>query len=106
MDKDTFLSKIQEIGTCEDEVQRRTMLAELSTEATNLYETNETLTSTNDNLTKDMESLRQANLDLFKMIPNTKTESEQLKDQTGLEPVKEEKILRFEDLFDEKGEIK
>lgn len=106
MDKDTFLSKIQEIGTCEDEVQRRTMLAELSTEATTLYETNETLTSTNDNLNKDMESLRKANMDLFKMVGSTKTESEQVKDQTGMEPAKEDKILRFEDLFDEKGEIK
>ena len=106
MVKEEFLNKIQEIGTCEDEVQRRTMLAELSSEATTLFETNEALTSTNDNLNKDMESLRQANLDLFKMIPTTKTESEQVKDQTGLEPVKEDKILRFEDLFDEKGEIK
>ena len=38
MDKDTFLSKIAEIGTISDEVERRKLLTEVSDEVSKVYD--------------------------------------------------------------------
>ena len=39
MDKDTFLSKITEIGTISDDVERRKVLSEISDEVSKVYDT-------------------------------------------------------------------
>lgn len=77
MDKEQFLEKIKELGTCDDEVERRSILASVSDEVSKVYDANKELTETNTKYVEDMESLRQANMDLFKRIgrpnntPNT-----------------------------------
>lgn len=106
-DKDTFLSKVQEIGTCEDDVQRRTMLAELSEGVSKVYDdysTNQTtITELNNTITKnneDMEKLRQANMSLFLRVGENKTQTQVTKGSTGVDTPEPNK-RKFEDLFKE-----
>ena len=110
MDKNAFLDKIKEIGTCEDEVDRRELLANLSEDVSKVFddltvstETIASLESTIEENNNDMEKLRQANMNLFKRIGTEKTENEKLKDN-GFEEEKPKR--KFEDLFNEKGMIK
>lgn len=105
MDKQTFLDTISQIGTCEDEVQRREMLATLSEEATARYDEIASLTETNNTLTTDNEELRSANMKLFKRIGNPTTEAERIENETGSHAENKEP-RKFEDLFDEKGVLK
>lgn len=71
MDKDTFLEKIKELGTCDDEVERRSILASVSDEVSKVYDTNKELTESNTKYIEDMEKLRQANMDLFLRVGET-----------------------------------
>lgn len=105
MNKSEFLSKVAEIGTCEDEATRREMLAELQDGVSEVYDTNETLTETNATLTGNNEKLREANMKLFLRVGESKDSKDVHKDTTGIEGEQEEK-LKFEDLFDEKGGLK
>lgn len=100
MDKQAFLNKIAEIGTCEDDVARRTLLTELSDEATPIFDDLNSLTEQNNNLTTDNETLRQANMKLFLKVGEQKTP-----DIEQVQGAPKEK-RKFEDLFNEKGEIK
>lgn len=105
MKKSEFTDKIKAIGTCEDEVQRRTLLAELEEDAAKDYDELERLGTENQTLTTANESLRDANMKLFLRVGETKTEEQRKKDETGIEDREKEK-KKFSDLFDEKGEFK
>jgi len=111
MDKETFLNKITEIGTCEDDVQRRTLLTEISDEVSKVYDSADENIKDIDSLKKeieknkeDMEELRKANMGLFKRLGAEKTPGEQKKASTGIDDPDEHR-RKFEDLF-EKGMIK
>lgn len=110
MEKDKILEKITNIGIIEDEIERRSILAELNSDVNNLFTELETNKNTIDELNKniqknnsDMDKLREYNMELFKRLPVDKTEEEKLKDN-GMEEEKSKR--KFEDLFDEKGGIK
>lgn len=105
MKKSEFTDKIREIGTCEDEVQRRTLLAELEEDAAKDYDELERLGTENQTLTTANESLRDANMKLFLRVGESKSDDQRKKDETGIETEKKDK-RKFDDLFDEKGEIK
>ena len=101
MDKDTFLNAIKEIGTLEDDVERRTKLTELSDSLSNLFDENQTLTESNKKYAEDNEKLRTANMQLFLRVGENKP------DETKAEYEEQEKEPRkFEDLFDDKGNLK
>lgn len=102
MDKETFLQRLTDIGTLEDDVQRRTILAELRDEAENLFTTNEALTTSNNKYIEDNEKLREANMKLFLREGVEKKTSV----QDDLPVAKEPEKLKFEDLFNDKGGIK
>ena len=55
MDKDTLISRITEIGTCEDEAHRRELLTQLQDEASADYDRMTELETSNSNLTNDNE---------------------------------------------------
>lgn len=99
MTKDEFLQQVTEIGTCEDLVEVRTKLTDLSDSVSDIFDTNDTLTKENDRLTKDNDKVREDNMKLFLKIsdPDKKPED-------SPEPPKEKR--NFNDLFNEKGEIK
>ena len=105
MDKEKFLEAIKEIGTCEDEVERRTKLTELSESVVNIFDVNTELESKNNTYKEDNEKLREANMQLFLRVGSNKSEEEIIKDNTG---IKEDKVdpRKFSDLFDEKGNLK
>lgn len=95
MDKETFLTRITEIGTCEDDVRRRELLSDLQNESTSIFDRNSELEGNNQKLTKDNEKLREANMKLFLQIGDHKTPEAD---------VEEPKTKReFKDLFNEKG---
>ncbi|MBR0369959.1 MAG: hypothetical protein IJH63_04460 [Methanobrevibacter sp.] len=105
MDKEKFNEIIKAIGTCEDEAERRTMLAELSEATSKVFDENASLTETNKSVIDDNEKLRSANQKLFLMVGADKTDQQRVEDQTGLkEETKEPR--KFENLFNEKGELK
>lgn len=84
MDKEKFLETIKELGTCEDDVERRSMLANISDEVSKVYDTNKELTDTNTKYIEDMEKLRQANMELFLRVGDNKTPAQREHDQTGI----------------------
>lgn len=98
MDKAQFLETIKNIGTCEDDVTRRTMLTELQDEVTSVFDTNEQLTTENNDLRVDNNRLYDENTKLFLRVTVDKDPDDQP------EPPKEKR--KFEDLFNDKGGIK
>lgn len=99
MKKDDFSKLIKEIGSCEDITQVREKLVSLESETLKDYDSFESTSKELEGFKADNEKLRQANMNLFLQIgdPNKK-----------LDPGKkdEPKELKFENLFDEKGELK
>lgn len=104
MDRETFLTRIKEIGTIEDIADLRVKLTELSDDVSVLFETNTNLMEENKKYIDDNEKLRQANMQLFLRVGADKTEEEIKKDSTGIEEEKQPR--KFEDLFDDKGNLK
>ena len=105
MDKQGFLDKLKAIGTSEDEVERRTMLSELTDEVTRVYDENSSLTESNKSYLEDNEKLRSANMQLFLRVGENKTPEEVNQDKTGVKEQAHEP-RRFENLFDDKGGLK
>lgn len=94
MDKDSFIKALTDIGTCEDDVTRRTMLSEFQQEYTVLFDDIEKLTKDNENLVADNEAVRQANMKLFLSM------GEKSEPQTKPETTTREKIEKsFTDLY-------
>lgn len=103
MDKESLISKITEIGTCEDEAHRRELLTALQEDVCKDYDEHETLREANEGLKADNESLRSANMKLFLRMGEKKS-PEEVARAKGEEIPPEKKD--FKDLFDEKGNIK
>jgi len=100
MDKTEFNNKITAIGSCEDDTQRRELLAQLLEEGSSDYDRLTELETSVDTLKQDNEDLRSANMKLFLRVGDSKKPT---KDETDDEPpVKRE----FKNLFNEKGGIK
>ena len=105
MDKQEFLDKLNSIGTTEDDVERRTMLSELTDEVSRIYDENSSLVESNNSYLEDNEKLRSANMQLFLRVGDNKLPKEQQEDDTGIKE-EETEPRKFKDLFDEKGMIK
>lgn len=105
MDKEQLLNLIKDIGTIEDDIERRTKLSNLTDEVTDLYDMKVTLENEKTKFEEDNEKLRQANMELFLKVGSTKTPEEIQKDTTGVD-TEEKKTRKFEDLFDDKGNLK
>lgn len=105
MNKDTFLERIKEIGTLEDMVEARTKLTELSDEVISVFDTNTDLENKNRQYLEDNEKLRSANMQLFLRVGADKTEEEIKTDKVG-KTEEEKEPRKFEDLFDDKGNLK
>lgn len=105
MDKDTFLNKIKEIGTLENEAELRDKLTELTDEILPIFDKETELETENNKYKEDMEKLREANMKLFLRVGSDKTPEEARQESTGVkDEVKEPR--KFEDLFDNEGNLK
>ena len=104
MDKDTFLAKIQELGSMETAEEMRAGLAELQNGVTDIYDSNASLLEQHNHDTIEMEAIRQANMKLFTQLGTEKSPVKQAEEQTGL---KQEAVERrkFENLYNDKGDF-
>lgn len=109
MDKDTFLTKITEIGTISDDVERRKLLTEISDEVSKVYDNVDTLNtsinSLNEELTKrkeENEKVLQENMRLFLRVEDQKSTKQITQEKTGTE--QEPEKLSFDDLFKERND--
>lgn len=105
MDKDTLLNTIKEIGTTEDEVARRTLLASISDEVVKIYDENETnknnITSLNETITKneeEKETLRKANMELFLRVGENKSAKEVNENSTGIKEEEKASYKSYDEL--------
>lgn len=98
--KQEFLDRIQAIGTCEDEVERRTLLSDLSEDGAAIFDDYDAAETARKSAVEDNEKLRAANMKLFLRVGD-KQEPDPV---PGNEPQKEKR--KFESLFNEKGDIK
>lgn len=105
MTKEEILAKIQEAGTTESETDRREILAQLSDCISADYDNFSEVTKQVEQLTNDNETLRSANMKLFLRVGG-KTPEESIKDTAGVETEKPKEKLKFDDLLDDKGELK
>lgn len=97
--KQEMIDYIKSIGTCADDSERLTMLLNLETDMNEVFDQHDQLTQMNANLTSENKKIKEANMALFLKVgqqpepkPNPKPE--------------ENKTLSFENLFNEKGELK
>lgn len=98
--KDDLNTAIQELGNCEDDVTRRTLLVALSDNLNGVFDENQTLTENLETANTDLKKAQDANTELFLRL-GEKREPESSKIEKP-----ETKRRSFEDLFDEKGNIK
>lgn len=104
MERNEVLDVINTIGTCEDEGERRTLLDSLRDEINGVYDENENLTNQNNDLVQANESLRSTNMDMFLQLGEQKSKKDIIKNETGSDSEPEPR--KFEDLFNDKGELK
>jgi hypothetical protein len=71
-----------------------------------IFDEADTLRDANATLEQNNETLRDANMQLFLQVGQQKDPAEVQKGTMGAEPKGEEKKLSFNDLFDERGNIK
>lgn len=105
MDKQGFLDKLKAVGTSEDEVERRTILSELTDEISRVYDENSSLSESNKSYIDDNEKLRSANMQLFLQVGANKTQEEIKENITGVKDDTPEP-RKFEDLFNNEGGLK
>lgn len=110
MTKEEFINIIKDIGCCDDDVSRRTMLTEMSDKVEKIFDdltaNSNTINTLNETISKnneDMEKLRQANMSLFLRVGAEKTPSQIKEDTTGIKEENKEK-RKFEDLFKKESE--
>ena len=99
MDKETFESKIKELGSLESAEEMRAGLAELVQPVSELYDTNANLTEQHDADIKEMEAIRQANMKLFTQIGSQMTPQQQTEEQTGLKQEESHPRRSFDNLL-------
>jgi predicted nuclease with TOPRIM domain len=93
MDKEKFIEKIKEAGLSEDMVMVRGILAEIQDEVSKVFDESVSMKETLTKQNEDMESLRQANMDLFKKLgTNDKP------DETGIKPEEVKVYESYENL--------
>lgn len=100
MDKQQLIQRIQAIGSCESDSDRLELLAQLQDETTADYDRLSQLEEENRQVTSDNEDLRSANMKLFKRLGEQKEPEDPIKNDDGKQKRK------FNDLFNEKGELK
>ena len=97
--QDDFNNKIKEIGGLDDIAKVRAELVGLQDNITGIFDENKQLTEKAGKLETDIAEIRDINNKLFTQITEKKTPE----DNKDTEPPES---LKYENLFDEKGELK
>lgn len=97
--RDELMSRLTDLGTLEDDAERRAIITELTTDLNSVYDANETLTASNKKYEADNKKLQEYNMQLFLKVGNQTKKEEKI-----VEPEKPKR--KYEDLLNDKGEIK
>ena len=106
MDKNELHELIQKVGTTEDEVERRDILAKIDQNIDPLYDERDKALEQAKQLSEDNEKVRAANMKLFTQLGAERSEAELKQEMTGIKEEPEVPKRSFKDLFNEKGELK
>lgn len=93
-----MLQRIQSIGTCEDDAERRTLLANFQTDLETDYDSLDKAQTDNTTYQAEIKKLQENNMKLFLQIGNH--------EKPNVDQDKSKEKRKFEDLFNEKGVLK
>ena len=100
LSKDELFAKLTTVGTTEDAAERRMLLTEITDDLGSVYDANDVLTEANTKFATDNKKLQEYNMQLYlKLGSQTKQEDTVVKTE-------EKPKLKYEDLFNDKGELK
>lgn len=105
MKKEEFNEKIKEIGQLEEIADIRVQLATLSDNMSEIFANTSNLEENNQKLVEENEKLRSANMELFLRVGANKSDEEIKEEKLGKEETEPEP-RRFENLFDDEGNLK
>lgn len=100
MNREELNQVLTDIGTATDDAQRRALITQVTGAVNDLFQTNDTLTQANTDFEKQVQQLQGYNMELYLQVQGQKKS-----DPTGKKE-EEKPPLNYEDLFDEKGELK
>ena len=107
MEKNECIEKITAIGTCEDDVERRTLLADLQTQVAADYDSFTAANTKADELTAEVTQLQENNMKLFLQVGSMQQDNNNDSGSgSGSSGTDENEKMSFDDLFDEKGGLK
>lgn len=98
MNKEEFIEKIKEAGTCEDIIKVRGLLAEIQDEVSKVYDDSSTLNDTLKKSEEEKETLRKANMDLFLRVGSSKSNEDIIVDETGLHKGKQPEYKSYDEI--------
>lgn len=99
MKKEEFAQSLLDLASIEDAAERRVKITELTDVANAIFDDQEKLTQANSKFEADNKKLQEYNMQLFLRVGDKKQPKEPEEQPQG-EP------LKYENLFNEKGELK
>ena len=100
MTLEEIMQKMTELGTVEDASERRQIITDITDDIKTVYQQNETLTASNTKYEADNKKLQEYNMQLFLKVGSQSQSKKEVE-----EPNDETEELKYEDLFNEEGEI-
>ena len=98
MTRDEYNQKLIDLASIEDAAERRAKITELTDEATIIFDEQDRLSQLNSKYEADNKKLQEYNMQLFLRVGEKKEYKEEEEQKQG-EP------LKYENLFNEKGEL-
>lgn len=99
MTREELMQALTDVGTIEDPAERRSKILTISDEVKSVFDNNETLTASNAKLEGDKKKLQEYNMELYLQVGGKTKATEEPED-------KKTENLKYENLFNEKGELK
>lgn len=100
MNREELSQALTDIGTVTDEAQRRNLITQVTGAVNELFQTNDTLTQANTQFEQQVQQLQGYNMELYLQVQGQK------KTEPGTKGEPEKTPSKYEDLFNEKGELK
>lgn len=97
MNKEEYAQKLLELASIEDAAERRMKITELTDEANAIFDNQDKLTQANSKFEADNKKLQEYNMQLFLRVGEKKQPKEE---------EHHEQPLKYENLFNEKGDLK
>lgn len=99
LNRDELVAKLTGIGASTDDAERRVLITELTDGLNEILDSHESLQAANTKYEADNKKLQEYNMQLF-----LKVGSQSKQPEIKTEPARE--VPKYEDLFNEKGELK